>query len=68
MNIHTGLEKIDKLSDSQLKQLIRQCQIEIDNYYKCSVNDSEKDKIKYGIPYLNRLEKRKMLFENKLGQ
>ena len=66
MNIMTAIDKLDNLSDHQLKLMIQQCQADIVNYKKSIKNYSEAKMKKYGIPYLNKLEKRKMLFENKL--
>ena len=68
MTKYTALQKIDELSKCELMHCIQQMDIEINYYHQCIKNYPPERLEKYGIPYLEKLEKEKQTFVDKLNQ
>ena len=66
MNIYSALSKLKKLSIEELKHIIFLYDVEIENYKICTVNYSEYNITKYGIPYLNTLKERQQKVKDEL--
>ena len=68
MNVSTALKKIDELTSAQLRHMIQVIDIEIVNYHRVTENYTPDQMLKYGTPFLRRLEDQKITFENKLKE
>jgi hypothetical protein len=68
MTIATALQKLDSLTESELKHCIQRMDVEIDYYNKCIKNYDPVKLEKYGFPYLKRLDDQRQKFIDQLNK
>jgi hypothetical protein len=66
VNYHTALNRLDKLDQKQIRQMIQQLDAEIANY-RIAIQNYSPDRLeRYGNPFLARLQVQRQLFADRL--